>query len=68
MTPVALITLAATAAVVAVVVHFDRLCLADLARTPDHGLRLLTRQGWTLLIIVWIGFGGLVYLTLGKWR
>lgn len=64
---VVLVVVAVAAALVAVV-RFERFCLQDLARTPDTELRVLTRQGWTLLIILWIPFGALAYLSFGKWR
>jgi hypothetical protein len=69
MTPV-LISLVVAAVVVAIVAvaRFEQSCLQDLAQTPDYELRLLTRRGWTVLIVLWIPFGGLAYLSFGKWR
>lgn len=64
---VALVVAAAVAAIVAVV-RFEQSCLQDLAQTRDSELRVLTRHGWTVLIILWIPFGGLAYLSFGKWR
>jgi len=53
-------------AAAAVVVRFERLCLQDLAQTPDRDLQLLTRQTWTALIVVLIPIGGLLYLATAK--
>lgn len=64
---IALIVATAVAAI-AIVVRFEQLCLQDLGHTPDEQLRLLTRQGWTAVIILWIPFGGISYLSVGKWR
>lgn len=64
---VALVVAAAVAAIVAVA-RFEQFCLNDLAQTPDYELRLFTRQAWTVLIILWIPFGGLAYLSVGTWR
>ncbi len=64
---IALVVGAAVAATVAIA-RFEQFCLRDLAQTPDPELRLFTRQGWTVLIVLWIPFGGLAYLSFGKWR
>lgn len=50
------------------VVRFEMSCLADLARTPDHRLRLLTRQGWLVCILFLIPLGGFLYLLYGHDR
>lgn len=60
--------IALLAAAVAVIVRFERLCLQDLAQTPDRDLQLLTRQTWTALILVLIPLGGLLYLATAKRR
>jgi hypothetical protein len=61
-----LVALLAAAAVV--VIRFERVCLQDLAQTPDRDLQLLTRQAWTALILVLIPVGGLLYLATAKRR
>ena len=48
------------------VVRFELFCLSDLARTPDHRLRALTRQGWVVCILFVIPVGGLFYLRYGR--
>jgi hypothetical protein len=52
--------------VFAVAVWFAGSCLRDLARTPDHQLRVLTKPLWAILIVVTIPIGGLLYLRYGK--
>lgn len=62
--------LAAAAALVVlgviVVVRFERLCLDDLAGTPDVELQLFSRTGWLVLIVFFIPVGGVLYLHRGK--
>jgi hypothetical protein len=60
---VALLTMAA---VVTMVVWFDRRCLADLAGTPDHELRVFDRRTWALLIVVAFPIGPFLYLAYAK--
>lgn len=67
--PAVLAALAALGAAIAwVVVRFELFCLADLARAEDGELRVLSRQAWQLLIMLWIPFGGLFYLRFGRGR
>jgi hypothetical protein len=66
--PLLVVVAAVAAAAIVVVVRFEEFCLQDLAQTPDYELRLFTRRGWTALIVVWIPIGGLLYLSVGKWR
>jgi hypothetical protein len=49
-----------------VVYRFIAFCLADLASAPQ--VRLLPRQTWRLLVMIWIPFGGMLYLTYGRVR
>ena len=60
----AIIIAALAVAVALMAVRFVQFCLADLARTSH--LRYLTRDGWTVLIIVTVPLGGMLYLTYGK--
>lgn len=55
-------------AVVALVVRFEMFCLHDLADTPDWQLRGLDRRGWTLVTLLSIPLGGVLYLYCGKTR
>lgn len=55
-------------AAVALVLRFELLCLRDLAATPDDQLLLLTRTGWSALIVLCIPVGGMLYLSAGRWR
>ncbi len=50
-----------------VVVRFERLCLQELAQTPEYQLRLFTRTGWITLIVLCIPFGGLLFMSAGRW-
>jgi hypothetical protein len=61
-----LILLTATTAVL--VLRFEMLCLQQLAQTPDEQLRVFTRPGWILLIVLFIPVGGLLYLAAGRWQ
>lgn len=64
--------LAALVAVVGVallaVVEFEKFCLRDLAQTPNHQLSCLSRQGWLVLILLFIPLGGAAYLVYGRPR
>jgi len=53
-------------AIMAVLIWFDARCLADLARTDDRDLRLFTRNGWALLIVISFPIGPLLYLLYAK--
>ena len=57
-----------SAVVVVLIVRFEMFCLHDLAGTPDWQLRGLDRRGWTLVTLVSIPLGGIVYLYCGKTR
>jgi hypothetical protein len=48
--------------------HFEQLCLQQLAQTRDAQLRLFTGPGWTVLIVFFIPAGGLVHLAAGRWQ
>jgi hypothetical protein len=61
-------TLLAVLAVLALVVWFDRRCLADLAATSDYELRYVSRTGWALIIILSFPIGPMLYLALAKTR
>ena len=50
--------------VVVQAVRFVRFCLADLANSTD--VRMLTRHGWALLIVLTIPLGGALYLLYGR--
>lgn len=52
--------------VVVVVVRFERLCLQQLADTPDDELTYFSRQGWLMLIVFVIPFGGMLFLLRGR--
>ena len=52
--------------VLAVVVWFDWICLADIARARH--VNYLTRQAWALLVVITFPIGGVLYLTYGKVR
>ena len=56
------------AAIIAIIVRFERFCLADIAQTDDRQFRYFTRQGWIALTIFVIPFGGVVYLLYGRDR
>lgn len=57
----------AIAAMVALM-RFERLCLRELADTADAELQLLTRTGWTALIVVAIPLGGIAFMYFGRLR
>jgi hypothetical protein len=46
--------------------RFEEFCVNALASTPDHRLQVLNRQGWIVLILVFIPVGGVMYLTYGR--
>ena len=48
------------------VVRFEVFCIADLGRTSDADLLLLTRTGWLAVIVLFIPIGGLAFLYRGK--
>lgn len=50
------------------VARFEMYCLTDLAETPDYQLSVLNRQGWIVLILVFIPVGGVFYLLYGRPR
>lgn len=52
----------------AVVVRFEQSCLRELAQTPEYQLRLFTRTGWITLIVLCIPFGGLLFMSAGRWQ
>ena len=54
--------IAALGLTVAAIAKFELVCLRDLAATPDHDLRYLTRPGWYAVILFAIPLGGCVYL------
>jgi hypothetical protein len=60
------LVVALAAALVAVLYRFIAFCLADLAQA--RVVRYLPRETWRLLILIWIPFGGLLYLMYGKVR
>ena len=62
----AVVALATLVAVVAAVVWFDRRCLDDLARTPDHALRHFPRNTWAMIIVFAFPIGPLMYLMYAK--
>jgi hypothetical protein len=69
LTPVAVAALIALIVLLAwLVARFEVYCLNDLASAEDAELRYLTRQGWSVLILLWIPFGGLLYLRRGRIR
>jgi hypothetical protein len=61
-----ILVVALAAIVVAVLYRFIAFCLADLARTG--AVRYLSREAWRLLILIWIPFGGVLYLRYGRIR
>ena len=50
------------------VVRYERLCLDELAATPDSNLLYLTRRGWLVAIVFVIPFGGAAFLCFGRAR
>ena len=52
--------------VIPVVVRFELFCLRDLEQTPDRDLQYLTREAWTVAILLLIPLGGIAYLTRGR--
>jgi undecaprenyl pyrophosphate phosphatase UppP len=54
------------AAIVSVVVWFDRRCLADLAQTSDRDLRSFNRKTWALIIVLSFPIGPVLYLLYAK--
>jgi hypothetical protein len=50
----------------AIVVWFDWLCLADLARA--RYVRHLSRGAWAVVIVATFPLGGVLYLTYGRVR
>ena len=58
--------LATIAILLIVVVWFDWICLADIARATY--VRHLTKQAWAILVIATFPIGGVLYLTYGKVR
>ena len=54
------------AAIVSVVVWFDRRCLADLAQTSDRDLRYFSRNTWALIIVLSFPIGPVLYLLYAK--
>jgi hypothetical protein len=50
------------------IVRFEQFCLGDLAETPDYRLCCLNRQGWVVLILLFIPLGGVLYLLYGRPR
>jgi undecaprenyl pyrophosphate phosphatase UppP len=54
------------AAIVSVVVWFDRRCLADLAQTSDRDLRYFGRNTWALIIVLSFPIGPVLYLLYAK--
>jgi len=57
-------TAALVAAIVVVAVAFDVYCLIDLYRAG--AVRYLPKWVWTLICVISIPIGGIVYLTLGR--
>ena len=57
---------AAILVLIAVMVWFDWVCLADIAKATH--VRYLTRQAWALLVVISFPIGGMLYLTYGKVR
>jgi undecaprenyl pyrophosphate phosphatase UppP len=62
-TTVVLIT---AAAILSVVVWFDRRLLADLAQTSDRELHHFDRRTWALIIVISFPLGPMAYLLFGK--
>jgi hypothetical protein len=60
-----LIGLVVGMAIVAVV-RFEMFCLRDIADADE--VRYLTKQGWIVLCLLWIPFGGILYLYYGRTR
>jgi hypothetical protein len=56
------------AAAVTLVVRYERLCLQELAATPDNHLLHLSRQGWLVAIVFFIPLGGMAFLCVGRIR
>lgn len=54
------------AAVLSVVVWFDRRLLADLASTSDRELRHFNRSTWALIIVLSFPIGPMLYLMYAK--
>jgi Phospholipase_D-nuclease N-terminal len=59
------VPVAALAPVVLLAVAFVGYCLFDLARAE---VRYLPKWVWALLCVVWVPFGGIAYLLVGKAR
>ncbi|WP_146605829.1 hypothetical protein [Micromonospora craterilacus] len=60
------LVLITAAAILSLVVWFDRRCLADLAQTSDHQLRYFDRSTWALIIVLSFPVGPMLYLMYGK--
>ena len=58
--------LATILVLLAVVVWFDWICLADIAKA--RRVNYLTRQAWALLVVITFPIGGVLYLRYGKVR
>ncbi|MFR9774784.1 hypothetical protein ACL02O_01850 [Micromonospora sp. MS34] len=58
--------LVTVAAIMAVVVWFDRRCLAGLAQTSDRNLRHFDRNTWALIIVLSFPIGPMLYLRYAK--
>lgn len=63
---VVVVIAAAAIAAAVMAVRFVSFCLADLAQATE--VRYLTPQGWTVLIVLAIPLGGMLYLNYGKVR
>jgi hypothetical protein len=60
------VMLVTAVALLAVAAWFVRYCLADLTQARE--VRYLPRETWRLIILIWIPFGGMLYLMYGKVR
>lgn len=60
------VALVTVVVMMAVVVWFDRRCLADLAQTSDRELRHFDRSTWALIIVLSFPVGPMLYLLYAK--
>ena len=60
------LALITAAAIMSLVVWFDRRCLADLARTSDGQLHHFNRNTWALIIVLSFPIGPMIYLLYAK--
>jgi predicted tellurium resistance membrane protein TerC len=61
-----ILVVALAVALAVVLARFVAFCLADLAQARE--VQYLPRETWRRIILIWIPFGGLLYLRYGKVR